>query len=63
MDVKVNLKIYDVLGREVKTLVNDFKTAGSYEINFNASNYASGVYFYRMEAGQYIDVKKMVFLK
>jgi len=68
-DSKVNIVIYDVLGREVKRLVNsELKTAGSYIIDFNASNYASGVYFYRIEAeesngNKFVDSKKMVLLK
>jgi photosystem II stability/assembly factor-like uncharacterized protein len=62
--VKVNIKIYDILGRLVKTLVNDeFKDAGFYEITFDGSNFASGVYFYRIEAGKFVQSKKMVILK
>lgn len=59
----VSIKIYDVLGREVKTLVNEMRTAGNYEVDFNASYLASGVYFYRMESGDFTDVKKFVLLK
>jgi subtilisin-like proprotein convertase family protein len=59
----VVIKIYDILGREVKTLVNDMRIAGNYEIDFNASYLASGIYFYRMEAGDFTDVKKLVLLK
>lgn len=59
----VTIKIYDILGREVKALVNDIKAAGNYEIDFNGSQYASGIYFYRMEAGDFTDVKKLVLLK
>ncbi|MEJ2613913.1 MAG: T9SS type A sorting domain-containing protein, partial [Ignavibacteriaceae bacterium] len=44
---RVTLKVYDILGREVADLVNDVKTPGNYKVNFNASNLASGVYFYR----------------
>ena len=63
-NVKVTVKIYDLLGREVTTLVNnEFKNAGRYELNWNAGNYASGVYIYRIEAGDYISTKKMVLLK
>jgi hypothetical protein len=62
-DVNVNLKIYDLLGREVKTLVNEFKKAGYYEITFNFIDFASGVYFYRIEAGNYTNSKKMVIVK
>ncbi len=68
-DAKVTIIIYDILGREVKRLVNnELKTAGSNIIDFNASNYASGVYFYRIEAeelngNKIVDSKKMVLLK
>ncbi len=63
LEEKVTLKIYDILGREVSTLVNEIKSAGIHEINFNASNLASGVYFYRITAGNYSDIKKIVLLK
>ena len=60
---KVILKVYDILGREVVTLVNEEKPAGRYEVNFNASNLASGVYFYQIKAGEFIMSKKMILLK
>ncbi|MDZ7766259.1 MAG: T9SS type A sorting domain-containing protein [Melioribacteraceae bacterium] len=47
---KVILKVYDILGREIKTLVNEVKSPGSYEVQFDASQLASGVYFYRLTA-------------
>ena len=59
----VSLKIYDVIGRELVTLVNEIKEPGYYKIKFNGSNLASGVYFYRMTAGEFIAVKKFVVLK
>jgi hypothetical protein len=59
----VKLIVYDVLGREVATLVNTVKSAGRYEANFDASVLSSGVYFYRMESGEFIDVKKMLLIK
>ncbi len=59
----VTLKIYDILGREVTTLVNEEKTKGRYEVNFNASNFASGVYLYRIKVNDYVAVKKMLLLK
>ena len=59
----VQLKVYDILGREVSTLVNDEKPAGKYEVNFNASHLASGVYFYRLQAGSFSRTKKMLLLK
>jgi parallel beta-helix repeat protein len=61
--VNVELKVFDILGREVKTLVNETKNAGYYEVQFNASNFASGVYFYRLRAGDYIKTGKMLLLK
>ena len=59
----VTLKIYDILGREVATLINEEKLAGSYSVTFNASSLSSGVYFYRMISGSYITTKKMLLLK
>ncbi|MDE3059360.1 MAG: T9SS type A sorting domain-containing protein [Bacteroidota bacterium] len=56
----VTLKVYDVLGREVATLVNEQKSPGTYEVNFDASSLSSGVYFYRLQSGSFTDVKKMV---
>ena len=62
--VKVTIKVYDILGRLVKTLINDeFKDAGFFEITFDGTNLASGVYFYRIEAGKFVQSKKMVLLK
>jgi hypothetical protein len=57
------LKIYDVLGNEITTLIDEYKPAGRYEIEFNASSLPSGVYFYQLKAGDYIDTKKMILLK
>ncbi len=59
----VTLKIYDILGSEVATLVNEQKTEGRYEVNFNASSLASGVYIYRLSVNEYVNVKKMILLK
>ncbi|MFZ1322637.1 MAG: S8 family serine peptidase [Ignavibacteria bacterium] len=59
----VTLKIYDVLGKEVMTLVNEQKPAGNYATEFNGANLSSGVYFFRMEAGEFIDVKRMMLIK
>jgi len=59
----VSLKVYDVLGNVVATLVNEEKSAGNYEIEFNASNLSSGIYYYRLNAGFYTDTKKMILLK
>ena len=59
----VTLKVYDILGSEVATLVNEEKVAGKYEVNFNASSLASGVYIYKIQAGSFINSKKMILLK
>jgi hypothetical protein len=60
----VNLKVYDVLGKEVAVLVNnELKTAGVYDVTFNASELPSGVYYYRLTAGDYTDVRKMILVK
>jgi hypothetical protein len=60
---KVTLTIYDVLGRKVATLVDQFQNAGNYIVNFDASRLASGVYFYQIQAGTFRSVKKMMLLK
>ena len=59
----VTLKVYDVLGNEIKTLVNEEKPAGRYTVNFSASNLASGVYYYRISAGNFTNIKKMILMK
>jgi len=59
----VSLKVYNVVGQEVATLVSGYKTVGQYNVSFNASSLSSGVYFYRLEAGSYNVVKKMMLLK
>jgi subtilisin family serine protease len=59
----VKLIVYDLLGREVAVLVNDMQQRGNYEAVFNASNFASGVYVYRIEAGDFVQSKKMVLIK
>jgi len=59
----VTLKIYDVLGREVRTLVNDVKSAGQYSVDFNASEFSSGVYFYKLESGTFSEIKRMMLIK
>jgi hypothetical protein len=62
-DGNVKLKIFNTLGEEVKTLVNEYKTAGSYKINFDASALPSGVYYYKIETGRFTSVKKMILLR
>ena len=59
----VTLKVYDVLGREVATLVNEQKPAGNYEVKFDASQLSSGIYFYRLEAGSFAQTRKMILMK
>jgi hypothetical protein len=59
----VLLKVYDILGNEVKTLVNEEKEQGVYTINFDANNLPSGMYLYRIQADSFIDTKKMILLK
>jgi hypothetical protein len=60
---KVVLKVYDVLGREVATLVNQVQAAGRYVQPFNASGLSSGIYFYRLQAGNFVETKKMMLVK
>jgi len=62
-DVFTTLKVYDILGNEVATLVNEEKPAGSYEIDFDGTKISSGVYIYRLKAGLFTDAKKMILLK
>ncbi len=59
----VKLIVYDILGREVKTLVNRHQAPGEYEVTFNGQNLSSGVYFYRLQAGDYVKTKSMILLK
>ncbi len=59
----VQLKVYDVLGREVATLVNAFQKPGNYKVQFNATKLSAGVYYYRIKIGNFIRVKKMIYLK
>lgn len=59
----VNLKVFDLLGREIVTLVKEYQRSGSYEIVFNASLLSSGVYIYRLEAGKFSEEKKMVLIR
>jgi hypothetical protein len=59
----VTLKVYDLLGREVTSLVNEQQREGAYEVQFNGNNLASGLYFYRIRAGKYTDTKKLMILR
>ncbi len=59
----VTLKIYDILGNEVATLINKQQQAGAYRVNFNAGNLSSGVYFYELKTGNFVNTKKMILLR
>ncbi|MFA5806017.1 MAG: exo-alpha-sialidase [Melioribacteraceae bacterium] len=61
--VFVTLKVYDMLGREISTLVNGELEAGYHEVNFDASKLASGIYFYKLQVGGFVDMKKMILTK
>jgi hypothetical protein len=60
---RVNLSVFDILGCKVSMLVNERKDAGVYEVKFNGSNLASGVYFYRLQAGDFVATKRLLLLK
>ncbi len=62
-DGNVSISVYDNSGKEVKSLVNEFKAAGYYSVNFNASSLSSGVYYYKLTAGSFNAVKKMLLVK
>lgn len=59
----VSLKIYNVLGNEVKTLINENRSPGNYEVEFDGSDLPSGIYFYKLEAGEFSETKRMILLK
>ena len=60
---KVQIKVFDVLGNEIATLVNEEKPAGTYEVDWNAANYPSGVYMYKLVSDDFTETKKMIFIK
>jgi len=62
-DVEVQLKVYDANGKEIETLVNEKQNAGNYSVSFNAVNYPSGVYFYKLKAGDFSETKRMMLVK
>ncbi|HSL89001.1 MAG TPA: M14 family zinc carboxypeptidase [Ignavibacteriaceae bacterium] len=62
-NLNVTLKVFDVLGNEVKTLVNEYKSAGRYEVEFDAGSLSSGVYYYQLRTGEYIQTKKMILIR
>jgi len=59
----VKLVVYDVLGREIIVFVNEYKTANTYEVDFDGTNLSSGIYFYKLEATDFFAVKKMLLVK
>jgi hypothetical protein len=59
----VRLKVYDILGNEIAELVNEEKDRGVYSVNFNSHDLSTGVYFYRIQAGDFIQTKKMLLIK
>ncbi len=59
----VTLKIYDILGKEVTTLVNEYKTTGKYNVQFNAASLASGMYVYQIKVGDFSSTKKLMLMK
>ena len=59
----VTLKVYDILGKEITTLVNEQLNAGVYEISFDGSNLSSGIYFYQIRAGDFSETRKMLMVK
>jgi uncharacterized protein (TIGR02145 family) len=63
INIPVTIKIFDVLGKEIETLVNEFKPARSYEVTLNGKGLSSGVYYYQMKAGDFIDTKKFILIK
>ena len=63
-DIRVTIIIYDILGREVTKIINnEFRTTGKYTTEFNASTFSSGIYFYQIRAGEFIQAKKMLLVK
>jgi len=59
----VYLKVYNLLGQEVEILVSEEKQAGTYELSFNSANLSSGLYFYQLKSGNYLETKKMILIK
>jgi hypothetical protein len=60
---QVQIKVFDILGNEIATLENEEKLVGIYEVEFNAAGLPSGIYFYRLQAGNFVEIKKMVLMK
>ena len=60
---QVKITVYNAIGSKVATILNEYKQPGNYTVQFNATNLASGIYFYRIESGQFLQIKKMILLK
>ncbi|MCC6254603.1 MAG: T9SS type A sorting domain-containing protein, partial [Ignavibacteriaceae bacterium] len=60
---RVTVKIFNTLGEEIRTLVDEIKSAGNYNLEFNANNLPSGVYIYRLQSGEFVSSKKMLLIK
>ncbi len=63
LDANVKITVFDMLGKEIAVLVNEYKAAGSYDVSFNATQLSSGMYFYRIQAGSFTETKKMLLVK
>ena len=61
--IRVQLKVYDILGNEVATLLDEYREAGKYEVEFKAAKLSSGIYFYKLSAGSFTETKKMILLR
>jgi hypothetical protein len=59
----VTLKVFDALGNKIETLVNEEKPSGSYEVKFDASKLSSGIYFYKLQSGSFVETKKIILMK
>ncbi|HZW38544.1 MAG TPA: T9SS type A sorting domain-containing protein [Ignavibacteriaceae bacterium] len=59
----VSIKVFNVLGKEITQLVNEEKPSGEYEVEFDGNNLTSGIYFYQIQSGEFLDTKKMVMMK
>ncbi|MBK8983302.1 MAG: T9SS type A sorting domain-containing protein [Ignavibacteria bacterium] len=59
----VKLKVFDITGKEIKVLINEYRQIGGYEVKFDGSDLASGIYYYKLEAGSFTEVKKMILIK
>jgi hypothetical protein len=63
VDSYVKLRVYDIVGKEITVLVNEKQDAGRYQVEWNAKDYPSGVYFYKLETANFTDTKKMMLIK